>query len=128
MRFVQKVHDIMKFREESLYIAANIADRYLENLTAQPNFNPKESPCLMTLAVTSILLASKLTSQKSVCYAKMLSLFKKTKGLSHITKDDLVKCESKILFALDWDLNSVSPITLLERYQRIFGVDREEED
>ena len=58
----------------------------------------------------------------------MISLFKKTKGLSHITKDDLVKCEQNILFALDWDLISVSPITLLERYQRIFGVDREEED
>ena len=57
MRFVQKVHDIMKFKEESLYVAANIADRYLANLTAQSNFNLKEKPCLMTLAVASILLA-----------------------------------------------------------------------
>ena len=82
----------------------------------------------MTLAVASILLAAKLGSQKSVCYNKMLSLFKKTKGLQNITRDDLVKCEAKILFALDWNLNSVSPITLLERYQRIFGVDKEEEN
>ena len=32
MRFITKVHDIMKYREESLYIAANIADRYLAHL------------------------------------------------------------------------------------------------
>ena len=70
----------------------------------------------MTLAVASILLAGKLQSQKSVCYPKMLSLFKKTKGLAHITRADLIKCESKILIGLDWELSSVSPITLLERY------------
>ena len=82
----------------------------------------------MTLAVASILLAAKLSAQKAVSYPKMLALFKKTKGLSHITRADLVKCEGKILVALDWDLTSVSPITLLERYQRLFDVDRESED
>ena len=70
----------------------------------------------MTLAVASILLAAKLQSQKSVCYPKMLSLFKKTKGLSHITRTYLIKCESQILIGLDWELSSVSPITLLDRY------------
>ena len=34
IRFTVKVHDIMKFSEESLYVAANIADRYLAHLTA----------------------------------------------------------------------------------------------
>ena len=36
--------------------------------------------------------------------------------------------ESKILNALDWDLNVISPISFLERYQRIFDVDRESTD
>ena len=70
----------------------------------------------MTLAVVSILLAGKMSNQKKVCYRKVMSLFKKTKGLQHITKQDLFDCETKVLFSLDWDLDCVTPIVFLERY------------
>jgi len=33
MRLIMKIHDIMEFKEDSLYIAASIADRYLVNIT-----------------------------------------------------------------------------------------------
>ena len=82
----------------------------------------------MTLALVSILLAGKLTTQKKVCYKKMMALIKKAKGLQHITRKDLLDYETKVLFELDWDLQCVSPILFLERYQRIFDVDRESTD
>ena len=82
----------------------------------------------MTLAVASILLAGKMSNQKKVCYRKVMSLFKKTKGLTHITKEDLYDYETSVLFSLDMDLNCVSPIVFLERFQRIFDVDEELKD
>ena len=34
----------------------------------------------------------------------------------------------KILFALDWNLICVSPVSFIERFQRIFDIDRENSD
>ena len=36
--------------------------------------------------------------------------------------------ESSILTALEFDVKFTTPVTFLERFQRIFGLDREKED
>ena len=56
----------------------------------------------------------------------MMGLLNKAKGLQHITRKNLLDFENKILVELDWNLNYVTPISFLERYQRIFEVDQEE--
>ena len=51
-----EVHRIKNYKEETLYLATSLADRYLALLTIlqQP------SPCLIRLAFVSILMAAKL--------------------------------------------------------------------
>ena len=71
MRLIIKVHDIMEFKEETLFLATGIADRYLVNITIHSKDESYVKPCLMTLAIASILLAGKLSEQKKVCYPKM---------------------------------------------------------
>ena len=82
----------------------------------------------MTLALVSIILAGKLSQQKQVCYPKMMALINKAKGLQHITRQNLIEFEVKVLNILEWDLNCVSPISFLERYQRIFDLDKENDN
>ena len=60
MRLMTKVHDIMEFGEETLFVATGLADRYLVNITVHKEDESYEKPCLMTLAIVSILLATKL--------------------------------------------------------------------
>jgi len=45
-----------------------------------------------------------------------------------ITKEELVQLERQIVRLLDWELVFISPCFFLERFQRIFGVDREKSD
>ena len=45
-----------------------------------------------------------------------------------ITKKQLIDLEEKILCALEFSLHSAGPIAFLERYQRIFDIDRESEE
>ena len=51
-----EVHRIKNYKEETLYLACNLADRYLALLA----LNQKPSPCLIGLAFVCILLAAKL--------------------------------------------------------------------
>ena len=86
MRLITKVHDIMEFREETLFLATGLSDRYLVNITFHEEHESYAKPDLMILAIASILLAGKLNEQKKVCYPKMIALLKKAKGLQHITR------------------------------------------
>ena len=47
---------LKQYKIETLYLAVSIADRYLVNIAVQC----KEAPCLITLAVVSLLMAAKL--------------------------------------------------------------------
>ena len=53
---IVEVHRLKNYKEETLYIAASLADRYLALLTIleQP------SPCLIRLAFVCTLIAAKL--------------------------------------------------------------------
>ena len=61
MRLLVKVYDIMEFKEETLFVATGLADRYLVNITVHKKHESYDKPCLMLLAITSILLAGKLS-------------------------------------------------------------------
>ena len=61
MRLMIKVHDIMEFKEDTLFVATGLADRYLVNITVHRKDESYEKPCLMLLAIVSLLLAGKLS-------------------------------------------------------------------
>ena len=44
------------YKEDTLYLAVSLADRYLVNLC----LNQKPSPCMILLAISATLLAAKL--------------------------------------------------------------------
>lgn len=53
---MMEVHRLKNYREETLYLACSIADRFLAALLREG----QPSPCLIHLAFVSILLAAKL--------------------------------------------------------------------
>jgi hypothetical protein len=53
---IMEVHRLKNYREETLYLACSIADRFLATLMHRG----QNSPCLIHLAFVSILMAAKL--------------------------------------------------------------------
>ena len=53
---IEELIRMKEYKEETMYIACSIADRYVLSL-AKTNHQPE---CLMNLAVTSVLMAAKM--------------------------------------------------------------------
>ena len=53
---IEQLHVVKDYKIETLHLAVSIADRYLVHLSVVTN----EPPCLVTLAVISLLMAAKL--------------------------------------------------------------------
>ena len=52
---IESIHSAKNYRVDTLYLAVNIADRYLANLSQRG----QPSPNLVLLAVTSLMIAAK---------------------------------------------------------------------
>lgn len=118
-----EVHRIKNYKEETLYLACNLADRYLALLTILQ----KPSPCLIRLAFVCILMAAKLEEPMQPSFNRMVRLVASEWNFE-TTKEEIIEMESQVIRLLDWDLSMVGPIFFLERYQRIFGVESERID
>jgi len=112
---------LKEYKENTFYLACSIVDRYIVSL-ARSNHQPK---CLMNLAVIAILMAAKIEQPISPSFRRMIKLIKDEWGVN-LKKQDLFNLEEDIIRELDFDLQVASPIVFQERYQRIFGLDREE--
>ena len=53
---VEELYEMKGYKIETLFLAVNLADRYLVYVS----FSEAEVPCLIALAVTCVLLAAKL--------------------------------------------------------------------
>ena len=47
---------------------------------------------------------------------------------ARVSKSALINLEEQIVWALDFEFVYASPITFLERYQRLFAIDQESND
>ena len=65
-----EVHRVKNYKEETLYLAINLADRFLYSLTVlqQP------SPCLIRLSFVCILMAAKLEESIQPSFNRMVRL------------------------------------------------------
>lgn len=70
---IMEVHRLKNYREETLYLALSIADRFLAALLEQG----RASPCLIHLAFVSILMAAKLEEPMQPSFKRMAALAKK---------------------------------------------------
>ena len=120
---IVELHRLKAYKEETLYLACSIADRYLSTLTALQ----LQSPCLIRLAFVATLMAAKLEESVQPSFKRMVRLVYKEWNF-HTTKEDLVALETSILHKLDWDIIHPTPLFFLERFLRIFGLDQEKND
>ena len=84
-----EVHRIKNYKEETLYLATSLADRYLALLTIlqQP------SPCLIRLAFVSILMAAKLEEPIQPSFNRMVRLVASEWNFE-TTKEEIIELES----------------------------------
>ena len=102
---IEKIHEIKEYKIETMFSAMSIADRYLEKL-AQAQI---KAPCLVTLGITSLLMAVKIEEPISPSFERMINLLKKY-DINSISKQDLIDLEEQIIVKLDFCLRDVSPI------------------
>lgn len=109
------------YKEETLYVAVSLCDRYLINLS----INKLTPPCLIMLAVTCTLMAAKLEEPMQPSFTRMLKLLKK---IWHVEfeRSKLIELEENIIRTLDFELQHTSPMTFLERYLRLFNLDSDD--
>ena len=69
---IEDLSSIKQYKVETLYLANAIADKYLVNIAIQGS----KVPCLITLAVTSLLMAAKIEQPISPSFTRMISLLK----------------------------------------------------
>ena len=115
---IESLHDTKGYKLETLYLAVSLADRFLAKTMAAGE--PK--PCLLTLPVTCLIIAAKIHEEMSPSVTRMLALMD-DKFQIKLRRRNVLKLEELIIKTLDFNLQSVSPITFLERYLRLFGLD-----
>ena len=108
---IEDLVQIKAYKEETIYLAASLADRYLVNLVIK-NLS---IPCLIKLAVIATKIATKLEEPMQPSYDKMIHLLSTNWNVTLIKKE-LIDLERKIIFQLDFDLHFTSPIPFLERF------------
>ena len=84
-----EVHRIKNYKEETLYLAINLADRYLYSLASYQ----QPSPCLIKLSFVCILMAAKLEESVQPSFNRMVRLVK-SEWNYETTKEELVELES----------------------------------
>ena len=120
VHLIRELHRKKGYRLETLYLAVSIADRYLCYLR-------KRAPCLVLLSVASLLLAAKLNEAMRPSFMHMNRLLHAEYNV-FVRKDEFIALERDIVRSLQFSLQWVSPIAFLERFQRVFQLDREDKD
>lgn len=69
---IEDLSSIKQYKVETLYLAIAIADKYLVNIAIQGS----RAPCLITLAVTSLLMGAKIEQPISPSFTRMINLLK----------------------------------------------------
>ena len=111
------------YKPETMHLAGNIADRYLSYLARKG----KRAPNMSVLATTAILMAAKIEQPISPSFNRMINLLPESQK-ARVSKSALINLEEQIVWALDFEFVYASPITFLERYQRLFAIDQESND
>ena len=115
---IEELHGIKEYKPQTLFTAVRIADRYL----ALSLDKGQPLPCLVTLALTSLLLGAKLEEPMGPSVDMLLKLLKEKHSIN-LKKSDVFGLEESIIRLLDFNLRSSSPLDFLERFIRIFDLD-----
>jgi len=118
---IQKIFDLHQkkdYKEETLFIAAAIFDRYI-NIVGVNNF-PKNK--IVHLSTIAVLMSAKLEQPISPSFTRMINLLN-AEEKKVVTKQSLIDLEADILVRLGFDFNFPGPMQSLERFMRLLGYD-----
>lgn len=118
VQLMEELHQARGYNEQTLHIAVCIADSYLHYLAKDGS----KAPLLSHLTVISLLMAAKLNEPLVPAFENMVNMINGWQQ-DHMTNKDLVMLEEKIIRALEFDFNKVTPLHFLERFQRLFSLD-----
>lgn len=104
---------------DTLITAINILDRYLVQLLVAK----KPKPPQKLLVATVTLLAAKFCEATLPSFRRVIRLMLKTSKVL-LSWQDIKDLEEDILLRLNFDFNFVSSLEFLERYQRVFSLDK----
>ena len=120
---IQELNKKKEYKQETLHVAGSIVDRYLSSILMKG----QPVPNLYLLGATVMLMAAKLEQPISPSFNRMHALLPLVEQ-KRIIKQDIVDLEEKILIELQFSIHYTGPIPFIERYQRIFGLDQENND
>ena len=118
---MSEIKEALAWKFETLQLAVNIADRYLIHLSCLC----QQAPCLILLSTTCLILAAKLEQPLFPSFNKINKFFMR-KYCMQVQKQKFVDLESKILIKLGFSLHYTYPTLFLERFQRLFDLDKED--
>ena len=120
IQMIFHLHQKKGYKMDTLYMAANIFDRYLERI-GHCNFNKEKVPLL---SCASVLLAAKLEEPLSPCFLRMIKQFSPDLQ-SLLSREQLVDLEQDICRTLSFDFTFPGPIHFLLRFLRLVDQDRD---
>ena len=82
-----------------------------------------DMPDLVTLAATSLLMAAKIEEPIEPSFNRLIKTLKQVHGVD-LKKKSLLDMEEQMIRVLDFNLRKASPILFLERFLRLFGLDK----
>lgn len=119
------IEDLWKSRNykiDTFYLAVNIADHYLAQMARQYCI----SPCLVHLGTTALFIAAKIEQSQSPCSINLINLIKKKHQIK-MEKKAIFDLESSILRELAFDIRFIPSLAFLERLERLFEVDKDDQ-
>jgi len=89
---MEDLNRLKAYKEETLYLAASLADRFLVNLAVKN----LPAPCMIKLAVVASLMAAKLEQPVQPSYNRMVR-FVATNWSVDLVKNELIDLERDII-------------------------------
>lgn len=121
LNLIEKLGEIKEYSIDTFFLAVSLLDRYLANVATKERVS-----CLGSLAVTCLLIAVKLEEPVTPSYNNMCKLLAKLKVVK-IVKSTICQYEIKVLSALDFSVRYAGSLNFLDRFLRLYGLDKGEE-
>ena len=123
IKLMERLCDIKAYKEDTLYLAIFLADRYLA-LLAEAN---KPAPVLVSLGAITVFIAAKLNETPCPSLDLIIDIIR-FKQKKPDWRQKLIDLEEKIIKALQFNLMYPTQMGFLDRYLRIFGLDRQSKE
>lgn len=118
IEFVEQIHEIRNYREETYFLAVDYSNRYLHALGQRE----EKISSLVLIGIVALVLAAKMNEVEQPNLQNLIEFVNKEFGKSLLTKDAIIKTERDMLVTLQWDLNAPTPLFFIERFMRILNM------